>query len=323
MRNIYYKTLFFVMLVLLSCSEEQYEQATITFYPTLTAEVLEPDAGTSGNPYTIELLTSRVLALETSVNIHIQGNGAGYGYSYTTFPPQLEPGVVTVTIPAGEKSTAFTFTPMNDGIAEGADYHYTFTIAEANASVKSVGQGVFRFTVKERPLMEENFDECDGAVPQFGEQIVAGSMAANTWGCTTFGYPEESTSAAEANAFGKGEGTSNSYLVTTTPLDASTFGALRINCKIYSRFSGAGTLKLVYSTNYSGTGDPEADGVTWSEVEGASDMMPNPGSRVWTDVSGTIPDAGDGSLYIAFQFKGGTTSSSSNWRIENFEVKAQ
>ncbi len=323
MRNIYYKTLFFVMLVLLSCSEEQYEQATITFYPTLMAEVMEPDAGTSGNPYTVDLRTSRILAAETSVNIRIEGNGAGYGYSYTTFPPQLEPGIVTVTIPAGEKTSSFTFTPMNDGIAEGSDYHYTFTIAEANASVKSIGQGIFRFTVKERPVFEENFDECSGTVPQFTEQIVPGAMAATTWGCTTFGYPEESTSAAEANAYGKGEGTSNSYLVITEPLDASALNSLLVNCKVYSRFTGAGSLKLVYSTNYTGTGNPEADGVTWSEVEGASDMMPTAGSRVWTDVSGTIPDAGDGSLYIAFQFIGGTTSSSSNWRIENFEVKAQ
>jgi hypothetical protein len=322
MRNTY-KTLFFVMLVLLSCSEEQYEQATITFYPNLTAEVDEPATGMSGSPYIVELVTSRVLAQETKVNIRIEGNGAGYGYSYTTFPPQLEPGIVTVTIPAGEKNTFFSFTPLGDGIVEIDNYNYTFTIAEANASVRSIGQGVFRFTVIEPPLFEEYFDECSGTPPQFIEKIAEGAMTASTWGCTDFGFPDESTSAAEANAFGKGEGQSNSYLVIEEPLDGTTFDELIVDCKVYSRFSGAGALKILYSTNYSGDGNPEAEGVTWTELDGTSAAMPAAGSRTWTDVRGSVQGIGDEPVYIAFQYKGGTTSSASNWRVENVIIKAK
>jgi hypothetical protein len=38
-------------------------------------------------------------------------------------------------------------------------------------------------------------------------------------------------------------------------------------------------------------------------------------------VSGVIEEAQGAELYIAIQFVGGTSSSSSNWRIENFEIK--
>jgi hypothetical protein len=321
MRNIH-KTFILGLFILLSCSEEQYEQATVTFYPTLSAEATEPDAGNSGAPVTVNLLTSRVLAHEAKINVRVQGNGAGYGYSYVTYPPQLEPGIVTLTIPAGEKSTLFTFTPLNDGIVEVNDYHYTFTIAEANGSVKSVGQGVFNFTVIEPPLFEANFNDCNGTPAGFTEVIVPGAMSATTWACTTFGYPEETTSAAEANAFGKGgSSASNSYFMMNEPLDGAQIDEVVVKAKVYSRFSGAGTLKLLYSTTYSGTGNPEAEGVTWNEVNGV--VMPTAGSRSWTDVEGTISGIGNEQVYIAFQYKGGTTSSASNWRVDNLVIKAK
>ena len=322
MRNTY-KVFALSLLILLSCSEEQYEQATITFYPTLSAEATEPAAGTNGSPLTVSLLTSRVLAKETQVNIKIEGNGAGYGYSYLTFPPQLEPGIVTLTIPAGEKSTSFTFTPLNDGIVEVNDYHYNFKIDQANGSVRSVGQGSFAFTVIEPPLVDVNFDDCSGTPAEFTEVIVPGAMSATTWACTSFGYPDETTSAAEANAFGKGEGTSNSYLVMNEPIDGSQIDDVLLKVKIYSRFSGAGTLKVLYSANYSGSGNPEADGVTWSELEGVSASMPTAGSRTWADVEGSISNIGDGPVYIAFQYKGGTSGSASNWRLDNLVIKAK
>jgi hypothetical protein len=325
MRNIY-KTLFFVMLVLLSCSEEQYEQATITFYPTLNAETLEPAAGTSGNPYTIELLTSRILAHETQVNIRIEGNGAGYGYSYTTFPPQLEPGIVTVTVPAGEKKTLFTFTPLNDGIVEFENYHYTFTIAQANASVKSIGQGVFNFTVVELPFFEEHFDECSGMPAGLREEIVPGAMAASVWACTNFGYPETTDGTKysfEANGFNKGDGISNSYLIIEEPIDDPAISDVFVSARLYSRFTGAGAFNILYSTNYSGTGSPEAEGVTWSEFPGTAQSIPTAGSREWTDVSGTLSGLQGQKVYVAFQYKGGTNGSAANWRLDDVIVKAK
>src|SRR5688572_16619564 len=96
--------------VLLSCKEEEFPQATVTFYPTLAGELSEPVSGV-GPSATIRLQTSRVLAETSQVNIKVKGNGAGYSFSYVTNPPQLEPGVVTVSIPQGENSASFSFAP--------------------------------------------------------------------------------------------------------------------------------------------------------------------------------------------------------------------
>jgi hypothetical protein len=314
--------IFTALAVLLSCKEEEFEQATITFYPTLAGQLDEPESGI-GSSATINLLTSRVLPETSQVNIKIVGNGAGYGYSYVTNPPQLEPGIVTLTIPKGENSASFSFTPLNDGIVEKDDYTYTFSIEEYNHSVKSTGRGHFTMTVKERPLRYYDFNDCSGTPGGFTEQIVTGAMAANTWGCTNFGYPTESTKAAEANAFGKGAGTSNSYLVLSSPVDATALSKLHVKMLVYSHFSGSGQVKIKYSTNYSGTGNPEAVGVLWTEVAGTSAQLPSAGSRAWTPISGTIDGINGSNVYIAIQYTGGTASSASNWRIENFEIKGE
>jgi hypothetical protein len=321
MRNIYSK-IFFLLFIVFSCSEE-YEQATITFYPNLAAKVSEPGAGETATPYTVELITSRVLADESKVNIRIEGNGSGYGHSYATYPPQLEPGIITLTVPAGENKTSFTFTPMYDGVVEVSDYHYRFVIDQWSAAIKSVGQDVFTFTVTEPPLFAETFNECSGSPSTFVERIVDGAMAATTWGCTDFGYPAETTKATEANAYGKGAGTSNSYLVLKDPLEGTLFDELIVSMKVYSRFTGAGALKIKYSTNYPGTGNPEADGVTWTEIGGTTAQLPAAGSRIWNDVTGSITGIGDEDVYIAFQYVGGTTSSASNWRVDDFTIKAK
>lgn len=321
MRTIFL-TSFVVLALVLSCSEE-FEQATITFYPNLEAAASEPAPGEQGTPYRVELITSRVLAKESQINIRIEGNGAGYGNSYLTNPPPLQPGIVTLTIPANTSTASFTFTPLNDGVVEVNDYTYRFIIEATSNSIRSIGQNTFTYHVTEPPLFAADFNACSGSPAGFVERIVPGAMAAATWGCTDFGYPNETTKAAEANAFGKGAGTSNAYLILQDPLNGIDFNQLFISMRVYSRFSGAGQIRLKYSTNYTGTGNPEATGVVWTEVAGSTALLPNAGSRVWTDVTGTINDIGDEPVYVAIHFTGGTTGSSSNWRIDDFIVKAK
>jgi hypothetical protein len=132
-------SLFILTTFLMSCLDEQYEPATVTFYPALAAEMTEPEAGSAAAPYTIRLKTSRILPVESQVNIRITGNGAGYGYSYVTSPPELEPGLVTITIPAGETDAQFTFAPKNDGLFVPRNYDYTFSITQTSNAIKSVG----------------------------------------------------------------------------------------------------------------------------------------------------------------------------------------
>lgn len=319
-----YIQLSLIAIALLFSCEDEFEQATVTFYPTLEAIANEPNEGAEGVPVTISLKTSRTLADDSYVNIRIEGEGAGYGFSYTTNPPQLEPGIITLTVPAGESTASFTFTPQYDGIIEQNDYHYTFTIEGANNAIRSIGQKHFAMTVREGRLRSFDFTACSGIPTGFTEQIVPGDgiMTSSTWACTSFGFPDDTPNALEANAFGttKSDGASNSYLVLDV-INATTYSQFYIDFEVYSRFAGPGVIKLVYSTDYSGTGNPEA--ATWTELTDINSQYPDAGSRIWKHISGSLEAPDSNSLYFAIQFEGGTKSSSANWRIDNFEIKAE
>jgi hypothetical protein len=318
-------SLFILTTFLMSCLDEQYEPATVTFYPALAAEMTEPEAGSAAAPYTIRLKTSRILPVESQVNIRITGNGAGYGYSYVTSPPELEPGLVTITIPAGETDAQFTFAPKNDGLFVPRNYDYTFSITQTSNAIKSVGQGQFSMRVFDstEPFLKFDFNNCTSTPVGMTEQIVQRDdvMQVSTWGCTSFGYPDETTNAAEANAFGKGaSGASNSYLVLPV-INADNYSDLFFSMQVYSRFTGPGVINVRYSTNYSGTGDPEADGVTWIDLEEANAAMPAAGSRNWVQVSQLLENVSGQNFYFAIQYVGGTSASASNWRIDELEIK--
>lgn len=309
------------MLILFSCREEDYKAATVSFYPTLEARLVEPEDGVSPTT-TVYLKASRVMTKDSQVNIRISGNGAGYGYSYITNPPQLNPGIVTLTIPAGENSASFDFAAKNDGVPECYGYFYEFEVVGGSNDINSVGNGVFKMFVDEPGIIDYEFEDCATLPVGMTEQRASGDgvMQATMWGCTSSGYPESApTRALEANAFGKGAGASNAYLVTPM-IDASLFDGICISAAVYSRFTGAGEIKFLYSTNYSGTGDPEADGVIWNEITSLNKQLPSAGSRVWKLVNGEVPDLGGDQVYVAIQYVGGTASSASSWRIDDLKI---
>lgn len=311
---------FVLMSFLFSCDSEDFEPATITFYPTLATEVDEPAGDVIGQNVTITLRTSRVLIEDSQVNIRIEGNGAGYGNSYTTDPPQLQPGIVTLTIPRGEASATFTFTPKNDDIFVPTDYHYTFTLVESSNAIKSFGQKQFALKVKDStvPFFLEEFPTCPGT--KFTERIGGGS-GVSTWGCSGFGYPDEAQAnmCREANAYNKGgSGACNTYLVSQV-IDGTQYNEIYINAFVYSRFAGNGGISFKYSTNYDGTGNP--DEATWINLDEINRNLPVAGSQVWKSVGQMIYNLPDGPVYIAVHHQGGSTTSSSSWRIDNVSIK--
>jgi len=326
MRKYIYSILtFFSVALLLSCTEEDFEPATITFYPSLAGAMSEPEEDATGVTATINLLTSRVLSETSQVNIRVRGNGAGYGYSYITNPPQLQTGIVTVTIPRGESAASFTFTPLSDGISECAGYSYEFEIVGASKSINSIGNGTFEMFVSDSSpgLYDFDFEDCNTSPVGLTEEKASGEnvMQANTWGCTSFGYPEASpTRAMEANAFSKGAGVSNSYIVSG-PIDLSSLDGFCISAQVYSRFTGAGGITFLYSTTYSGTGNPEAEGVVWTPITEINSALPAAGSQVWKPVYALLNEVEGTTAYVAIQYKGGTTSSASSWRIDDLRIK--
>lgn len=309
---------FLLMSFFLSCDSEDFEPATITFYPALAAEVDEPGEGITSPGITVALKTSRVLIEDSQVNIRIEGNGAGYGNSYTTSPPQLEPGILTLTIPRGSADASFTFTPKNDEVFEPTNYQYTFTLTESSNAIKSFGQKRFALAVKDNtaPFFEENFTTCPGSA--FTERIASG---VSTWGCSGFGYPDEAQTnmCREANAYNKGgSGACNTYLVSQV-IDGTAYNEIYINAQVYSRFAGNGGIAFKYSVNYDGVGNP--DEATWTNLDEINKNLPAAGSQQWKSVGELITNLPDGPVYIAIHHQGGSTTSSSSWRIDNFSIK--
>ena len=310
---------------ILSCEDDQFNPATVTFYPGLSAVAQEPEEGEDGLPVTVTLKTSRILNVESQINILVEGNGAGYGASYVTNPPQLEPGITTLTVRPGESDASFTFIPRYDGIFEPLGYEYQFKVLGASNAINSVGNGVFTMKVTDNttPFLEYNFNDCNTVPVGPVEAVVPGDgvMQTQTWGCTPFGFPNETTRAVEANAFGKGvSGASNSYLIIPS-FNADDFEQVYVSMEVYSRFTGAGNIQVLYSNNYSGSGNPEAEGVTWTPVDQINTQLPAAGTRVWKNVGALLDNLSGTEVYFAIQFKGGTTTSSSNWRIDNFSIK--
>jgi hypothetical protein len=279
----------------------------------------------TGEEIDVTLYSNISFTEETTFEVGITDAGAKYGVDYITNPAAVD-GVITVTGSIGDQTISFKVISLSAEDTESRTIYFDIVSVSGSdlvVSTLSANHMVSLPTyviVVEQTLYTETFDVCSGDPAGFTEEIVPGAMAASTWACTTFGYPEESTSAIEANAFGKGAGTSNAYLVLNQQFDGTDFNELEISFKVYSRFAGAGVLKAVYSKNYSGSGNPEA--ATWVEIPGSTVLMPAAGSRVWTDIIGTI-DNSEGAVYIAFQYQGGTTSSASNWRVENLLVKGK
>ncbi len=323
-----FRTIFFIPFVLmslfLSCDNEDFEPATITFYPNLYATTEEPNEGEPGAAYTVTLKTSRVLIEDSQVNIRISGNGAGYGYSYVTQPAQLEPGIITLSIPRGQSDVSFKFTPVYDGLFEPTNYDYTFTIESFSNAINSAGQKKFKMAVADNtlPIVDINFD--GNTLAGFTKRNAVGPLfmtADNIWAVFSSNH---TSPYAEANAYNKGgSGTSNAYLILSTPIDGAEFSVLYVEANVQSWFSGNGTVKFKYSTNYTGTGDPEAAGVVWHELPNINDNLPAPGTKVWKKLGSMIENFGDNPVYIAVQHTGGSSGSSSSWRIDDFIVKGK
>lgn len=145
---------------------------------------------------------------------------------------------------------------------------------------------------------------------------------------------------AYISAFGSAATTTATWLITKgVNLNNTATETLTFDTKQDFRMSTytgsnpidvSSTLRVMYSTNYSGSGDPNAPGVTWTDFSGVS-LSPGTltGSAFPTAYtgSGNIDLSGiSGTIYIAFKNEGadpaGTTSSdhTSAWEIDNIKI---
>jgi hypothetical protein len=88
--------------------------------------------------------------------------------------------------------------------------------------------------------------------------------------------------------------------------------------------AGSTSLSVLISTNYSGSGDPNASGVTWTSLPYNTPTLPTSGNFGAPTPSEINISSYTGTVYIAFKYAGsGTGGNTSTYEVDDVKVAAQ
>ncbi|WP_026462570.1 Ig-like domain-containing protein [Adhaeribacter aquaticus] len=170
--------------------------------------------------------------------------------------------------------------------------------------------GAWTFTTAIPNPYAQNFNRCETNLP--GGWMQYSSLGdTEVWACSTFG---RTGNAVQVNGFNGGNKQNEDWLISPA-FDLSTgFTYPVLSFWSRTRFAGE-SLKLMVSTNYSGTGDPA--NATWKEINGSFPVL---NSDDWTLSENINLTKFKGSnVYIAFVYTS-TTSSASRWTLDDFAI---
>lgn len=157
----------------------------------------------------------------------------------------------------------------------------------------------------------QDFNKCDSSLPGGWTQFSV--EGAQTWACTTFG---RSGNAVQISGFAGGNNPNQDWLISPALNLTSGFDYPLLSFWSRTAFAG-GPLVLKVSSNYSGTGSPLAEGVTWTELNG---RFPGAQSDTWVQSSGIDLSAFKGKqIYVAFVYVS-TSSAAPRWTLDDVEI---
>lgn len=159
------------------------------------------------------------------------------------------------------------------------------------------------------PPTSFNFNDCINTLPGgFTQYSVSG---AQVWGCTTFG---KTGNGVQINGFVSGAQTNEDWLISPV-FDLSGFDYPLLSFASRVRFAGP-SLKLMVSTNYTGTGDPNL--AQWTEING---RFAEPESDVWTTSDQIDLSAFKGAnVSVAFVYTSSPTLNAARWTLDDFNI---
>ncbi len=164
----------------------------------------------------------------------------------------------------------------------------------------------------------DDLDACgDFSIPaNFVQERIPGSKQDRGWECGGNGM--SGSQAVRASAAGGVAGTVDAWLISAKPFDLGTTSSATLSFDAKSASAGSGELNILWSSDYTGTGNPS--GATWSAFAGVT--LPAGGVDVYAAVQVDMADAISNEAYIAFQFVGGTNTSSISYDIDNISVSS-
>jgi hypothetical protein len=317
MKKLYMALLAGLILSVGSCDEEE------KFSLTPSLGFMETE-GTIGQDESVDIEFYSNVALTEPVTIQVQVSSISdlvYEDAYVTDPEPVD-GIITVTTDPETGKGKFRVRTFETGETEITKLN--FVITSVNGGDVQPAQSValnyalsikgFRNVTPVDLKYDFNTD-----LSAFNERIPASAgIPAAIWTSSSFGYPTETTKCAEANAYSKtGSGESNHYLVIGSALPASDY---TVKAMVYSRYAGAGTIKFRYTTDYSGTGDPEAAGITWTDITSMNNNLPAGGSQVWKEITGKIENPSEKVAYLAIEYVGAKVGNASLWRVDDLSI---
>lgn len=187
----------------------------------------------------------------------------------------------------------------------------------------------------EGTVLFENFES--QTVPQTGINPITitgwqnlSEVGSRTWNAKTYG----GTKYAESSAFGSNQASVINWLVTPAVNLTGTTKTLSFDTKQgYTGAPGAtvySDFKVLISTNYTGTGNPWAAGVTWTDLTSQATLSPGAATTYPTDwtSSGLIDlNSYSGNVYVAFKYIGADPTGTANdktstWQLDNIKITA-
>lgn len=160
-------------------------------------------------------------------------------------------------------------------------------------------------------IFNESFDT------NFSNWVKYSKTGSQTWQLDTqYGNPG---SCAKISGYSGGANNENIDWLISPAQDFSGISSAKLDFDNAYKFTGA-PIEVYVSNNYSGAGNPEAAGVTWTKINGA---LLSPGSFTYVnsdplDIS-AFTGAGNATVYIAFKYIS-TSSDGSTWELDNINV---
>lgn len=163
-----------------------------------------------------------------------------------------------------------------------------------------------------KPLLNETFS----VASTFDTWATYSVTGAEVWVYSaTFGNPG---GMAKMSGFNGGNLANEDWLISPSQ-DLSTLSSAKLSFDNAYKFTG-NPIEVLISNNYSGTGNPYADGVTWTTITG---VALSAGNYVYVNSGNLNIDpftgSGNNNVYIAFKYTS-TTSAASTWEIDNVKI---
>ncbi|MEQ8926593.1 MAG: choice-of-anchor J domain-containing protein [Fulvivirga sp.] len=330
MNKLYYIYILFAAFIIASCSNDDdvLDQPTVTYYPSVATIIDEPVEG-SQEVITVSLELSARLGNVSSVLVKIETSDVIYGNGFTTEPAAVD-NEVLIEFQENETVASFNIIITNDADINPSD-EIEFRIADLGGGIQSIGQGTYTLQISDidpgecnqftfgRTIREYDFDTCPefDSPDGFTQYFIEGFKDDRGFQCRRFG--EAGTPGIQASAFGGSAGDDNAWLILNEPFNIDELGNIIIQFSVESFFAGPGTIDLVYSSSYPGTGQPDQEGVAWFRMGDVRNQLPAAGSQGFNQIiSGPCITEGE-EVYFGFHFYGASSSGSSSWSVDNLK----